>query len=182
MNRLDTFRGTVTQARILAVRHHTQRRTRSVVQRHPSRSGRCRSTRRPGRIPRLACAAAPQQEVYFLETHSFVHGVRALDVSTSGRYIDGIETIGLRELNQNPSKAVARVRAGVSLIVTDRGKPVLRMVPETEHPSTLQQMIAAGEARPPAEHGMPELISDLAPGLESLAALLVADRDRERNR
>jgi prevent-host-death family protein len=93
-----------------------------------------------------------------------------------------METIGLRELNQNPSKAVARVRAGVSLVVTDRGKPVLRMIPETEDPSPLQQMIAAGGARPPAEHGMPELISDLAPGMESLAALLVADRDRERNR
>ena len=93
-----------------------------------------------------------------------------------------METIGLRELNQNPSKAVARVRAGVSLVVTDRGKPVLRMIPETEDPSPLQQMIAAGGARPPAEHGMPELISDLAPGMESLAALLVADRDREHNR
>jgi hypothetical protein len=43
-------------------------------------------------------------------------------------------------------------------------------------------MIAAGTARPPAEHGMPELIHDLAPGLESLADLLVADRDKERNR
>lgn len=29
---------------------------------------------------------------------------------------------------------------------------------------------------------MPELIPDLAPGLESLADLLVADRDKERNR
>lgn len=48
--------------------------------------------------------------------------------------------------------------------------------------TTLQQMIAAGTARPPAEHGMPELIPDLAPGLESLANLLVADRDKERNR
>ncbi|MGI9000757.1 MAG: type II toxin-antitoxin system Phd/YefM family antitoxin [Pseudonocardia sp.] len=93
-----------------------------------------------------------------------------------------METIGLRELNQNPSKAVARVRAGVSLIVTDRGRPVLRMIPEIENPSTLQQMVAAGEARPPAEHGMPELVPDLAPGLESLADLLIADRDRERNR
>jgi prevent-host-death family protein len=93
-----------------------------------------------------------------------------------------METIGLRELNQNPSKAVARVRAGVSLIVTDRGKPVLRMVPETEHPSTLQQMITAGMVRPPAEHGMPELIYDLAPSLESLADILIGDRDRERNR
>ena len=41
-----------------------------------------------------------------------------------------METIGLRELNQNPSKAVARVRAGMSILVTDRGEPVLRMVPE----------------------------------------------------
>ncbi|MGH3905773.1 MAG: type II toxin-antitoxin system Phd/YefM family antitoxin [Pseudonocardiaceae bacterium] len=93
-----------------------------------------------------------------------------------------METIGLRELNQNPSKAVARVRAGASLVVTDRGKPVLRMVPETEHPSTLQEMIATGRAKPPTEHGMPELIDDLAPGVESLADLLVADRDKERNR
>lgn len=58
-----------------------------------------------------------------------------------------METIGLRELNQNPSKAVARVRAVASILVTDRGKPVLRMVPETEHPTTLQRMCAAGEAR-----------------------------------
>jgi len=57
---------------------------------------------------------------------------------------------------------------------------LLGTVPETEHPSTLQQMIAAGRARPPVEHGMPELIPDLAPGLESLADLVVADRDRER--
>lgn len=93
-----------------------------------------------------------------------------------------METIGLRELNQNPSKAVARVRAGASLIVTDRGKPVLRMVPEIEYSSTLQQMVAAGTARPPAESGMPELILDLVPGLESLSDILVADRDKERNR
>jgi len=43
-------------------------------------------------------------------------------------------------------------------------------------------MIAAGKARPPAEHGMPELIPDPAPGIESLADLAIADRDKERNR
>ncbi|MGH3813691.1 MAG: hypothetical protein ACRDUV_14765 [Pseudonocardiaceae bacterium] len=41
-------------------------------------------------------------------------------------------------------------------------------------------MIATGRARPPAEHGMPELIPGLAPGIESLADLVVADRDEER--
>jgi prevent-host-death family protein len=93
-----------------------------------------------------------------------------------------VETIGLRELNQNPSKAVARVRAGASLIVTDRGRPVLRMVPETEDPGTLQRMIAAGGVSPPVEYGMPELIVDLAPDVASLSDLVVAERDKERNR
>lgn len=93
-----------------------------------------------------------------------------------------METIGLRELNQNPSKAVAQVRAGATVLVTDRGKPILRMVPEVEHPGTLARMVAAGEARAPAEWDMPDVIPDLAPGVESLADLLVADRDGERNR
>jgi hypothetical protein len=56
------------------------------------------------------------------------------------------------------------------------------MIPETEHPSTLQQMISAGEARAPAETGMPDVQVDLAPEVGSLADLLIADRDRERNR
>ena len=93
-----------------------------------------------------------------------------------------METIGLRELNQNPSKAVARVRAGVSILVTDRGKPVMRMIPETEHPRTLQLMVAAGEVKVPSERGMPDLIPELASDVESLADLLIADRDKERNR
>lgn len=93
-----------------------------------------------------------------------------------------METIGLRELNQNPSRAVARVRAGASIVVTDRGKPVLRMIPEVEHPSTLQRMISAGEVKPPAETGIPEIVEDLAPGVESLSDLLIADRDKERGR
>lgn len=91
-----------------------------------------------------------------------------------------METIGLRELNQNPSKAVARVRAGASLLVTDRGRPVLRMIPEAEHPSTLERMISTGEVRAPGETGMPEVQPDIAG--DSLADILIADRDRERNR
>jgi hypothetical protein len=43
-------------------------------------------------------------------------------------------------------------------------------------------MIMAGEARAPAETGMPDVQTDLAPDTDSLAALVIADRDRERNR
>ncbi len=93
-----------------------------------------------------------------------------------------METIGLRELNQNPSKAVARVRAGESILVTDRGRPILRMVPEVEHPGVLHRLVSDGEATAPAEQGLPDLIPDLIPEVESPADMLVAERDRERAR
>ena len=93
-----------------------------------------------------------------------------------------METIGLRELNQNPSRAVARVRAGESLLVTDRGKPILRMVPEVEAPGTLSRLVAEGTATAPSEYGMPEPIPDLAPALDSLTDVLLADRQRGRDR
>jgi prevent-host-death family protein len=93
-----------------------------------------------------------------------------------------MDTIGLRELNQNPSRAVARVRAGESIIVTDRGKPVLRLVPEVDNPSTLQRMVAEGAVRPPAEQGIPDVIPELADSVASLSDLVIADRDKERNR
>jgi len=86
----------------------------------------------------------------------------------------------LRELNQNPSKAVARVRSGVSIVVTDRGRPILRMVPEVPQAGTLHRLVAAGTATAPAEQGMPELIDDLVPELDSVAELLIAERERER--
>src|ERR1700710_2592288 len=88
----------------------------------------------------------------------------SLEVTTSGSYIGAMETIGLRELNQNPSKAVARVRAGESLLVTDRGRPILRMVPEVESPGLLGRLVGDGTATAPAEHGLPEPIADLAAG------------------
>ena len=91
-----------------------------------------------------------------------------------------METIGLRELNQNPSRAVARVRAGESLLVTDRGKPVLRMVPEVESPGVLSRLVREGAATAPVEEGLPELIEDLAPEIGSITDLLLDDRSRGR--
>ncbi|MPZ79985.1 MAG: type II toxin-antitoxin system prevent-host-death family antitoxin [Actinophytocola sp.] len=66
-----------------------------------------------------------------------------------------METIGLRELNQNPSKAVARVRAGASIVVTDRGRPVLRMVPEPQAENTLHRVIAMARCAPRPNRACP---------------------------
>ncbi|MGH3430223.1 MAG: type II toxin-antitoxin system Phd/YefM family antitoxin [Mycobacteriales bacterium] len=93
-----------------------------------------------------------------------------------------MQTIGLRELNRNPSRAVSRVRAGESLVVTDRGKPVLQMVPVTEPTSLLEKLIAEGHAQPPSEWDMPEVIDDLSIETASLSDLLIAERNRERRR
>lgn len=55
-----------------------------------------------------------------------------------------MERIGIRELRQNASRYVRRVAAGEVIEVTDRGKPVARLVP----PQTLtvrERLIAEGK-------------------------------------
>jgi hypothetical protein len=73
-----------------------------------------------------------------------------------------------------------------TVVRADRGKPILRMVPEIESPVTLSGLVAEGTATAPAEQGMPDLIPDLIPDLvpemDSLSDVLLADRQRERGR
>ncbi|MBA2414809.1 MAG: type II toxin-antitoxin system Phd/YefM family antitoxin [Geodermatophilaceae bacterium] len=58
-----------------------------------------------------------------------------------------MESIGVRELRQYASRYLARVAAGESLQITDRGRPVARLVPPAE--DSWEQMIATGEIIPP---------------------------------
>lgn len=46
----------------------------------------------------------------------------------------------------------------------------------------LRRLVAAGTATVPAQQGLPELISDLAPEMESMTELLLADRERDQSR
>jgi prevent-host-death family protein len=57
---------------------------------------------------------------------------------------------GIRELRQNASALIRRVIAGETIEVTERGRPVARIVPLQAH-SALDQMIAEGRAS--AAHG-----------------------------
>jgi len=56
------------------------------------------------------------------------------------------------------------------------------MIPEIEPASLLQYMVATGNIHVPIDHGTPTVIDDLAPNVESLSDLLVADRRKERDR
>jgi len=57
--------------------------------------------------------------------------------------------IGVRELRQHASRWLARVKAGETLVVTERGRPIARLAPlaDTEHGSQLDRLIEEGRAR-----------------------------------
>lgn len=56
--------------------------------------------------------------------------------------------VGIRELRDNLSRLIDEVRAGHELIVTDRGRPVARMV-RTSGDTRLEELVAAGVVTPP---------------------------------
>ncbi|WP_136708145.1 type II toxin-antitoxin system prevent-host-death family antitoxin [Agromyces sp. H66] len=56
--------------------------------------------------------------------------------------------VGIRELRDTLSRQLARVRQGETVVVTDHGKPIARIVP-IEAESPIERMIAEGFARPP---------------------------------
>ena len=61
--------------------------------------------------------------------------------------------IGIRELRQNLSRALKRVRGGETIEVTDRGRPVARIVPVMPSMPGLEQLIETGRVRPPRATG-----------------------------
>jgi len=60
------------------------------------------------------------------------------------------ERIGVRELRQNLSVYLRRVKEGVTLEVTEHGRAVARLTPLPEGESILDRMIAEGKATPAA--------------------------------
>ena len=83
--------------------------------------------------------------------------------------------VGIRALKQNASAVVAQASAGASITITDRGRPValLSAIPG----SRLQQLIAAGQARP-ARRAI-DTLPPPEPGAD-LAGELLAMRNSER--
>jgi antitoxin (DNA-binding transcriptional repressor) of toxin-antitoxin stability system len=93
-----------------------------------------------------------------------------------------METIPLGEMNHNPAKITAKVRQGVTVVLTEYGKEVIVMTPAIQSTSALDRLASEGKLRRTAHPGaMPELLDDLA-ALPSLSDMLIAERDRERNR
>jgi prevent-host-death family protein len=86
--------------------------------------------------------------------------------------------VGLRGLQQNASEIVHRAASGESVLITDRGRPVARLVPLTQ--GNLAGLIAAGQARP-ARMRLRDLPPPLpAKGPRTLSSILAEQRADER--
>jgi prevent-host-death family protein len=95
-----------------------------------------------------------------------------------------METVTVRELNQQTAKVLERIKAGESLEISEYGRPVARIVPAT--PTTgvalLDNLIAQGRAVPAAAPGPipPTPPRDEQDQGLSLSATLAQMRDDER--
>jgi prevent-host-death family protein len=68
-----------------------------------------------------------------------------MDVATSR------SEVGIRDLKNNLSKYIDRVRAGEEVVVTDRGRPVAKLSAVDSSADRLAELVAAGVVRPPTQ-------------------------------
>jgi prevent-host-death family protein len=87
--------------------------------------------------------------------------------------------VGIRELRQNLSVYLRRVKAGETLEVTEHGQTVARLTPQPmETLSPLQRLVAEGRATPPTAR-----IQDIPPPMKiegvSVSKILQQMRDED---
>lgn len=104
--------------------------------------------------------------------------------ASTGATMSHMETIGVRELRRDASRWLARVRAGETFIVTDRGRPVAQLAPlaaDAGYASLIASgQLARGTDRP-LQDVLDELDADLpAPERTSGSAVLAELRHGER--
>jgi prevent-host-death family protein len=91
-----------------------------------------------------------------------------------------MDQVGIRELKQNASAVIDRVRHGESVEVTERGRPIALIVP-LPRTGSLERMLAEGRARP-ASGTLADLPAPRrpAPGRPLPSEVLAAMRVEER--
>ncbi|OKI73853.1 type II toxin-antitoxin system Phd/YefM family antitoxin [Micromonospora sp. CB01531] len=91
-----------------------------------------------------------------------------------------MEQIAVRELNQHTSRVLARVRAGETVEVTDRGEPIARLVPILAGDALLGRLVSEGRATAPTSAGPLPIPPVLGDPTVDVAAVLAESRDEER--
>ncbi|MFZ4519381.1 MAG: type II toxin-antitoxin system Phd/YefM family antitoxin [Microthrixaceae bacterium] len=83
--------------------------------------------------------------------------------------------VGVRDLKAHLSEYLGRVRDGETLVVTDRGRPVARLVPYGAD-SVLERGFDEGWVEPPRRHGGLEPVTQRASASRSVLEVLAEDR------
>lgn len=96
-------------------------------------------------------------------------------------YSDLMASIGIRELNQQTSQILDRVRAGETIEITDRGVPIAEIRPVGREPSVLARLVAEGRLTPATiDPAVPRMLPREPLDGVNVADWLAADRDQER--
>jgi prevent-host-death family protein len=88
-----------------------------------------------------------------------------------------MRTIGVRELRQHASRYLDEVAAGESIEITDRGRPVARLVPITGDP--WEDLVSAGEV---VEAARPMSMDNIKPAAYPHSASETLERLRNDER
>lgn len=64
------------------------------------------------------------------------------------------DRIGIRELREDLSRTLRRVQSGEAVEVTDRGRPIARLIPLVPESRALARLIASGKVRPRRGRGV----------------------------
>ncbi len=95
-------------------------------------------------------------------------------------YTELMRQVGVRELNQDTSQVIERVRGGETVEVTDRGRLVAPLAPVEGGLSLLERLVARGRATPPSVQvgeplPMPPILGD--PAVDTAQELAAARED-----
>jgi prevent-host-death family protein len=86
-------------------------------------------------------------------------------------------TVGIRELKARLSSYIQQVKAGTTLVITERGKPVGRIVPvKLSAEARMQELIQAGVVAWSGRRLAPMIPVARAKGERTVADLLLEDR------
>lgn len=72
------------------------------------------------------------------------------------------DTVGVRDLRQNLSRYLDRVREGERLVVTERNRPVAILSPLPEREDPLARLVAEGKVVP-AKRPLGEILDEITP-------------------
>jgi len=96
-------------------------------------------------------------------------------------YTARMKKVGMRELNQHSSRVIDLVKNGETVEITERGRPVARVVPLTPDADALAKLVRDGRAVAPSRVSGPIPIPPtFGNPADSAAAEIAASRVRER--